>query len=708
MVAGSVEPEPLLIEDVRTDPRFADSPQALAFPDIGSYVAVPIKLSDRTFLGTLCGADPEPRRVSSQQIDLLTVLSLLLATEIERNRETAARERAEERYRLLAEQGSDVLAFVAMDGHLTYISPAVERVLGYRAVEYSAIWAGPSPHLVHHDDRDAHDAAYAAAFAGREQSVECRFRTKGGGDRWVAATYGPLVGDGGRQLGVRAVLRDVHDEKTTRLQLHATERRFHAFMNQSPVVAFMKDGAGHYQYVNQPFERQFGVSSDRLLGKTDDEWMPANVARQVRDNDRAVLASGRPSEFVEMVPKADGEHRYWLSMKFPFGGDDGRDCFVGGVAVDITERRRQQLDLARLAAIVESSTDAIIGKSLDGTITSWNPAAQLLFGYTPYEAVGRPITMLVAPGQPNDGPELLARVSRGERVEQQATRWWTKDGRPLDVELTISPVRDADGRIVGAATIARYVTERKRVEADREQLHAELRADYSRAAEVQARLLPRSAPEVPGYEFAAACLPAREIGGDFFDWSCCEGRIRVSLGDVMGKGMPAALLMATVRAALRSVSHLPVTESVEAVNRALTPDLAPSDAFVTLFHADLDPASGALAFADAGHGLAFVRRRDGTVETLRQRGLPIGILDDVPYTGGTVTLDPGDVVVIYSDGLPDARPDLVLDPAGVAAHLRDLRHVDTMLERLIAVASEEETRPDDLTIVIIGRRGDEA
>ncbi len=256
---------------------------------------------------------------------------------------------------------------------------------------------------------------------------------QGGGDRWVAATYGPLVGDGGRQLGVRAVLRDVHDEKTTRLQLHATERRFHAFMNQSPVVAFMKDGAGHYQYVNQPFERQFGVSSDRLLGKTDDEWMPANVARQVRDNDRAVLASGRPSEFVEMVPKADGEHRYWLSMKFPFGGDDGRDCFVGGVAVDITERRRQQLDLARLAAIVESSTDAIIGKSLDGTITSWNPAAQLLFGYTPYEAVGRPITMLVAPGQPNDVPELLARVSRGERVEQQATRWWTKDGRPLDV-----------------------------------------------------------------------------------------------------------------------------------------------------------------------------------------------------------------------------------------------------------------------------------
>ncbi len=96
------------------------------------------------------------------------------------------------------------------------------------------------------------------------------------------------------------------------------------------------------------------------------------------------------------------------------------------------------------------------------------------------------------------------------------------------------------------------------------------------------------------------------------------------------------------------------------------------------------------------------------VEPLHQRGLPIGILGDVPYVGGMVTLGPGDVVAIYSDGLPDARPDLILDPLGVAALVDGLRDVRSMRERLLAVASEKDGRPDDLTVVLIGRREDEA
>ena len=168
----------------------------------------------------------------------------------------------------------------------------------------------------------------------------------------------------------------------------------------------------------------------------------------------------------------------------------------------------------------------------------------------------------------------------------------------------------------------------------------------------------------------------------------------------MGKGMPSSLLTATVRAALRAVTHLPVSAALEAVNRALSPDLMQSDSFITLFHASLDSESGQLTYVDAGHGMAFILRCDGTVEPLRQSGLPLGILPDAGYPTGTTSVAPGETLVIYSDGLPDARPELHLDAVGVAKQLDDLTNAQGMLDRLVSLVAELETRPDDLTLVL--------
>jgi PAS domain S-box-containing protein len=359
--------------------------------------------------------------------------------------------------------------------------------------------------------------------------------------------------------------------------------------------------------------------------------------------------------------------------------------------------------MARLAAIVESSNDAIIGTMLDGTIISWNPAAERLYGYTASEAVGQSIAMLVPAGDINDTPELLGQVAQDERIQGYEARRQTKDGRILDVALTISPVHDSDGRILGVSAISRDVTELRRLQEDRDRLHSELEAEFQRTAEIQAQLLPQTAPDVAGYEFAGICLPARQVGGDFFDWLAGDDEIRLSLGDVMGKGMPSSLLTATVRAALRSVTHLPVSAAVEAVNRALSPDLMQSDSFITLFHASLESDSGQLTYVDAGHGMAFIQRCDGTVEPLRQSGLPIGILADASYPAGTTSMAPGDTLVIYSDGLPDARPELQLDPVGVSGLLDGLTNAQTKLDRLVNLVANVETRPDDLTLVLVQR-----
>src|SRR5262249_45438063 len=132
---------------------------------------------------------------------------------------------------------------------------------------------------------------------------------------------------------------------------------------------------------------------------------------------------------------------------------------------DITERKRGEGTRERLAAIVDSSDDAIIGQTLEGVITSWNRGAEQLYGYSPEEVIGQPLTLLVPPDLSDDFPHLLERLQRGERIDHYETKRLHKNGTQLDVSLTISPIRDGTGRIIGASKIARDITARKRAEA---------------------------------------------------------------------------------------------------------------------------------------------------------------------------------------------------------------------------------------------------
>ena len=154
---------------------------------------------------------------------------------------------------------------------------------------------------------------------------------------------------------------------------------------------------------------------------------------------------------------------------------------------DITERRQAQKAEAHLAAIVESSDDAIIGKNLNSIITSWNRGAERLFGYTAQEAIGQPVTMLMQPERFNEEPGILERIRRGESIDHYETVRRRKDGTLVQVSLSVSPITDANGTIVGASKIARDITERKQAEIEREQLLASERQALERA-ESEARM----------------------------------------------------------------------------------------------------------------------------------------------------------------------------------------------------------------------------
>jgi phosphoserine phosphatase RsbU/P len=269
------------------------------------------------------------------------------------------------------------------------------------------------------------------------------------------------------------------------------------------------------------------------------------------------------------------------------------------------------------------------------------------------------------------------------------------------------PFSPAECSAVLARVLARLHLKRQN-EALSRQLEAQrilLERELARAAGVQADLLPADCPQLPGMDIAAACRPAEKVGGDFYDWQTLpNGRLSLTIGDVMGKGISAALLMATARAVVRALaSDLSPARVIQRASQALDGDLTRSGSFITMFHAQLDMDTWRLRYVDAGHGYVVLRRRSGKIEHLRSWGLPLGVDALEMYREGVVTIQPGDTVIVYSDGLTEARPDLFGDRKSVARQAGQHRTAASLVDRLVTQATEVGPLPDDLTVVVLRR-----
>lgn len=165
-----------------------------------------------------------------------------------------------------------------------------------------------------------------------------------------------------------------------------------------------------------------------------------------------------------IIERPDGMRRQCLPYSTPLFDPNGRLSGAVNLLMDVTERHKAQIESAHLAAIVSSSSDAIVSNTLNGVIRSWNRGASEIFGYQPEEIIGQPITRIIPPDLHEEEEEILARLRRGERIENFETKRVTKDDRIVDISLTVSPVHDRWGRIMGASKVARDITERKRAE----------------------------------------------------------------------------------------------------------------------------------------------------------------------------------------------------------------------------------------------------
>lgn len=242
-----------------------------------------------------------------------------------------------------------------------------------------------------------------------------------------------------------------------------------------------------------------------------------------------------------------------------------------------------------------------------------------------------------------------------------------------------------------------------------------LERELQLAMEIQQRFQPTAPPMVPGYELQGISFPCYEIGGDYYDFIEREdGRLIIALGDVSGKGTAAALLMSSLHAAVhaQASSHDSLVETISAVNRYLA-DNIPPNRFVTLFYAELDPASGALSFLNAGHNPPLIVHAAGTVEQLASGGLPLGIKRDAEYREGRTQLQMGDVLVIYSDGVTEAASPSGEEFGPTRLYEVVSRNIDASaagvrdrIESALTKFSQGTEAADDITLVIVKRQAE--
>ncbi len=394
----------------------------------------------------------------------------------------------------------------------------------------------------------------------------------------------------------------------------------------------------------------------------------------------------------------------------------------------------EQLRLARLA--LESAANAIVITDRDGNFIWINPAFTLLTGYGWKEAIGKnPRLLKSGKHEPEFYEELWDTILAG-RVWQGETINRRKDSSLYIEEQTIAPVVNEQGEITHFIGIKQDITARKRAEIalqehmdrleelvqerTRELLEAHghilaqqrLERDLQLAEQVQTSLLPREVPVLQGFEFAAAALPAQHVNGDVYDFIVRDPtNCQILLADIAGKGISAALLTSTARALIRAETDHTLSPAtiLTNVNQALFEDLLHAEKFITVFMAQLNARLGQLTYANAGHteGLWW-RHLCQEYRTLPATGLPVGIFADTSYVEETLPLMPGDVLVFYSDGIPEAR-----NSAGeffgmdrlitfLLEHVsRDAPALVKGIVDAVETFREDAPRADDLTLIVL-------
>ena len=419
-------------------------------------------------------------------------------------------------------------------------------------------------------------------------------------------------------------------------------------VEHTSAVIYVKDLSYRYLLINRQFSKLFGMSCESMIGRTDYDVFPLEVADGFRRNDVFVAETGESIKCDEIALLLDGSHTYF-SVKFPLRDDAGRVFAIAGISTDVTEWRQTQQEVESLhrhyEVILDSVGDGVCGLDNNGLITFLNPAGGRLLGYTTDELKGKCRKQFIVERRKTTQPCPVETVLRGGEARQVTDAvFQRKDGTHVPVEYVASPKRDGE-HIVGVVIAFRDVSDRL------ERLRTEHELLAARA--VQQALYPKSDPRLKGFEICGITHPASLTSGDYYDYiSTRDGGLVIVVGDVSGHGLGPALEMVETRAALRTILHYEtdIGEALRRLNQVLESDL-PEGMFVTLFAVRLDPERRSMVYTSAGHQANILFQSD-EVSRLDSTGTVLGIFEESPYpTAAEIQLQSGDMIVLATDGI---------------------------------------------------------
>ena len=381
-------------------------------------------------------------------------------------------EEAQARLAAIVESSDDAIISEDLNGVITSWNRAATRIYGYEPHEIIGRNISTLiPPELHHEGEEI-----LAKLRNNERIDHFEtLRIRKDGERInVSLTISPIRNSMGQIIGASKIARDIRERKAAEMETWKAgliQSKLAAIVESSDDAIISKDLTGTITSWNAAAERIFGWKAEEIVGKSVLTLIPP----ELHDQEPMILGKlsrGERIDHFETIRMRKDGTRIQVSLTVsPIRNNSGQVVGASKIVHDITKEKQADAALwranetrARLAAIVESSDDAIISKDLNSIITSWNKAAERIFGYKAEEILGRSILLLMPPELRNEEPDILRKLTGGERVEHYETVRLRKDGSRIDVSIAVSPLRDAEGRIIGGSQIARDITQRKRSE----------------------------------------------------------------------------------------------------------------------------------------------------------------------------------------------------------------------------------------------------
>jgi phosphoserine phosphatase RsbU/P len=512
------------------------------------------------------------------------------------------------------------------------------------------------------------------------------------------------------------VLRaEITDRKRAEEQLLTLSR----VVEQSPNAVIVTDPAGHIEYVNPKFTDITGYSAQEVLGKKPHILHSPKTSREIYQELWRLISSGNEWRGEIQDRKKNGE-LYWARQSISSIKDtNGAITHYVSIMEDITAHKQVEEALKeseeRFRQMADMAGEWIWEQGPNGRYIYCSSAVKAIVGYEPEEVVGRFFYELFT-------VEDRKQVALGHYVTDNMEPFFGlinhyrhKDGRTIVTESTGAPILDVKGNLIKWRGVDRDITERLQAEEEIRRAHVKLavaKNEMKIARQIQESLLPAAPVIMPGLRIHGHCLPADQVGGDYFDYFRRQGDcVDVVIADVSGHSVGPALFMVETRCAIRTHAHLTENpaETLAMMNESLYDDLNQADHFITMFYMRYDSLNRQLSYANAGQCPPLLLKPGAVAcRELDAEGLVLGVMKDVSFEEKQVDLNAGDMVFLYTDGITEAEnpegelfgSQRLCETLTTNSELEPQRLIEELIKELQSFR-QKKTFDDDVTLVIL-------